>query len=421
MKTVGIIAEFNPFHNGHEYIIKKAKEITNAQRAIIVMSGNYIQRGGPAFMDKYQRTLIALNNGADIVIELPVCYSMSSASYFAYGAVNILNSLNCVDYLCFGCENNNIEELKNISQIISNDEENYNTIIKLHLKMGTSFCKSRELALKECLSKVNKKEDNIYSYDFLNQPNSILGIEYLVSLNKLNSKIIPKIVTRIDKGYHSLEITNKTFASASGIRKFLLDTNNLDEVKNFIPDNSLELLKNSYQKSFPIYENDFSEIIGYNLLFDQIENSSLSKTFDISDFVANRIENNLKYYTSVSDFISRCNSKSITSSYLRRGLFNIILGYTKEDYNLFSLEGGVFYYRILGFNKKHQDILKTIKTNSSFPLITKLTNLPDSLSDTGRKMLELNLKADRIYRMVAMNKYGNYIKNEYENGVVILS
>ena len=232
MKTMGIIAEFNPFHNGHKYLIEKAKKITGAENAIIVCSGNYVQRGMPAFYDKSLRTKAALRNGADVVLELPCCYATASAETFAASAVKLLDSLDCVDYLCFGCETDNIKVLPKIVSILLNEPDDFKNMLSLYLKNGYSFPKSRAKALTDyCL------ENNILQFDeldnLLNKPNNILAIEYLKAIKRLNSSIKPVAIKRVGAGYNSKK-TNTTFASATGIRNEIASGNSIESL---IPSN----------------------------------------------------------------------------------------------------------------------------------------------------------------------------------------
>ena len=187
MKIVGIIAEFNPMHNGHQYLIKKAKELTGADYAICLMSGNFTQAGNIALTNKFNRASTAIKNGFDAVIELPTIYATASAEFFAYGAVNILNSLNCIDYLCFGSETGNVDILINIAHKLIKNEENIWESITISLKEGISFAKAREYAISKFLT---QSEVEISS-----SSNNILAIEYIKSLIKLNSTITPKTVT----------------------------------------------------------------------------------------------------------------------------------------------------------------------------------------------------------------------------------
>ena len=186
MKTIGIIAEFNPFHNGHKYLIDKCRKDLHADRVVVVMSGDYVQRGAPAIIDKFTRAKCAVNLGADLVIELPIYYSLGSAEYFAKGAVSILSGLGCIDYLCFGSEFPDVNKLYEISDIISNEPPVYKDVLSTGLKDGLSFPAARAKALNEQLKNTSKGYDQAEYEDLLSSPNTILGIEYLRALNTLN-------------------------------------------------------------------------------------------------------------------------------------------------------------------------------------------------------------------------------------------
>ena len=209
MKIVGLITEYNPFHNGHLYHIKKAKEITGADYAIVVMSGNYVQRGAPAIMPKHLRAEVALEAGADIIFELPVCYACSSAEYFAAGAVSLFEQLNCVDSLCFGSECGNYELLERLARIIADEPEEYRTVLTASLKKGKSFPRARQEALIEYLG---DESLNIV----LEQPNNILGIEYIKALYQKHSPIHTYTIKRMVSGYHDTHLTGP-YSSASAI------------------------------------------------------------------------------------------------------------------------------------------------------------------------------------------------------------
>lgn len=425
MKNIGIIAEFNPFHNGHSYLIEKARQITDADNVIILMSGNYVQRGEPAFMDKFIRTAIALNNGADAVIEFPFCYAMSSASYFATGAVNMLDKMGNIDYLCFGCETDDVHLLNVIADIIIKEDDCYSNALQSYLKTGMSFVQSREKAIIKSVAMRGMTVDTDYLSSIISSPNSILAIEYIIALKKIDSDIIPVPILRCDSGYHSQSMSSE-YASAGAIRKFytgksVYNFNNIREsLKAVLPIDSVELLEAEYHKSYPILTNDYSEIIGKSLINARYNLINMAEIFDMTDDLSNRIKNMSVNYTSADNFINICNSKTFTSSRISRILFYSIFNYTKEDYFSFKKDEYVYYFRILGFKKDSENILTEIKNNTPIPIITKLNNIPASLSKNGHKMLELNMYADEIYRMVAMTKYGSTLPNEHQCGVIII-
>lgn len=424
MKTVAIIAEFNPFHNGHAYIIKKARQLTNADNVLILMSGNYVQRGTPAFMDKFLRTEIALNNGADVVLELPICYAMSSAAYFATGSLEILNSLNSIDYLCFGCETDDINLLELISDIIIKEDDIYSDTIQSYLNIGLSFSKSREHAIIKCLSLMGVSADAGYLSALISSPNSILAIEYLVALKKSKSKILPVPILRTDKGYHNEDI-HSDYSSATAVRKLFSGksiftfANVKSSLSQMIPHNALDLFEAEYKKTYPVELEDFSALIGEKLYYSKYGLTDISELFDSTEDLENRINKFTDTYTSISQFINDCNSKIFTSSRISRILMYTLINYLKDDYFTFKKDGYVYYYRMLGFKKNAEALLSNIKAKSGLPIITKLSSSYDTLSNNGKRMLGMNMLADDIYRMVVMNKFNTIIPNEHQQGVII--
>lgn len=425
MKTIGIIAEFNPFHNGHAYLIQKAKELTGADYVVIIMSGNYVQRGAPAFQNKFIRTKIALQNEADLVIELPVCYSMTSASYFATGAVEMLDQLNIIDYLCFGSESDNIKLLNLIADTLLNEDDIYKETLITYQKSGMSFCRSRENAVIKSLSIKGMHINPSEVSNLLSSPNSILAIEYLLALKKCNSKIKPIPIKRIDNGYHS-ELISNNLASASAIRSLfskrdVLTFNNICEtLQEIVPENTISILKNEYKVSYPITTDDFTTLIGNLLISYKYDNKDFYQLFDTTTDLSNRLMNSLDNYKNIAQYINDNNSTIFTSSRISRLLFYMLIDYQKNDFNQFKKDGYVYYYRILGFKKASTPLLTSIKAHCSLPVFTKISSITDELSKNALKMLHMSLKADDVYRMITMCKYNNYQLTEYQQGVVIL-
>lgn len=425
MKTIGIIAEFNPFHNGHAYLIKEAKLKTGADRVVVIMSGNYVQRGEPAFMDKHTRAAVAVDNGADLVIELPVVYAVSGAAYFATTAVKMLDKLNIINYLCFGCETDNIQLLSLIADIIIKEDDCYSTTLQSYLKNGFSFAKSRENAILKSISMsgITVSAETIVS--ILNSPNAILAIEYITALKKYNSRIKPIAIKRSDAGYHSQSLRNE-FASAGAIRALyekpsVLTFNNIREtLATVTPLNTLEQLEKNYKVTYPITINDFDKLIGHCLMEDKYFDLQLNNLFDSTTDLINRIRNFAVTFVNTTSFINGCNSPTFTSSRISRILLYMLFGYTKDDFNIFKNDDYVYYYRILGFNKAHADILTDIKNHSPFPIISKVTKASELLSRHGKKMFTINMYADELYRMTAMTKYGYDIPVEEEKEIVIV-
>ena len=319
MKVAGIITEFNPFHKGHEYIISKAKEITNADYCIIITSGNFVQRGEPSFVDKYTKTYIALNHGADLVIELPVQFATASAEYFATSAITILNNLGIVDYLVFGTEIDDIHILEKTADILIDEPLEYKETLKNELKNGFSFPKARSVALSKVL-----ENENIA---FIEQPNNILGLEYIKALKKLNSTIKPIGIKRIKAGYHETfdDVDNPSSSySASNIR-------NMDNKSQLNLLKEIDIMyENHYGISFPINkEKSFSAIAGANIL--KAVTAGENDYFDVSDFLWDKIKKNINKYTDFSSFVMMLKSKDISYSAISRALLHIGLGVSCQE------------------------------------------------------------------------------------------
>ncbi len=425
MKTIGIIAEFNPFHNGHAHLIREAKKRTGADRVVAVMSGNYVQRGEPAFIDKYARTLSAIHNGCDVVIELPTVYAVSSAAYFALGAVKMLEKMNVIDYLCFGCETDNIQLLSLISDIIITEDECYSTTLQSYLKNGFSFAKSRENAILKSISLkgLNVSAETILS--ILNSPNAILAIEYISALKKCNSKIVPIAIKRSDEGYLSSSLRND-YASAHAIRTLyakpsvLTFLNIKETLASLVPSDTLGYLEENFKVTYPVTLSDFNTLIGHCLLENKFSSSQLELLFDATPDLANRINKLSTGFFDTSQFINECNSPTFTSTRMSRILLYMLFQYTKEDFAIFKEDDYVYYYRLLGFHKAHADLLTGIKNNSPFPIISRAAKSDEILSRHGKKMFTINMYADALYRLVIMTKYGYHLPAEEERELIIL-
>ena len=418
MKVAAIIAEYNPFHNGHKFHIEKTKELTGADYVIAIISGNYVQRGTPAIIDKYSRTEMALSCGVDLVIELPTCYATASAEYFAYGAVSILNQLGIVDYLCFGSECDDIETLHYIAKIFISNPPEFSKLLNSYLKKGNSFPKARHLALNDYLGKVDDNIDLDKLNSVLASPNNILGIEYIKALLKLNSSIKPITILRQGEGYNSDNLPeDNEFSSASGIRNEITHSGlGIDKLNKYMPSCCYDLFKENYKVTFPIHLDDFSQFAYFAL---QRENKvSLTNYVDIDQNIANKIINSRDNLNDLGYFIGSLKSKDITYSRLSRGILHIILGIKDSHMNMFINETPE-YARILGFRENSSELIKKIKKASNLSIITKLSLGQKKLSISGRNMLELDINSAHLYNKVVFWKYQTEISNEYKHGVII--
>ena len=407
MKTVGIIAEYNPFHDGHAYQIAEAKKITGADYCVVIMSGNFMQRGIPAIMDKSLRIQSALMCGADLVLELPVHYATGSAEYFA-----ILDRINVIDCLCFGSECGNIQALSMLSDALVSESEEFKDLIKQNMKAGSSYPKARNNALIASSPRLAG-----YS-DILQFPNNILGIEYLKAIKKRGSHIKPYTISRKGAGYHDDSI-NDSYSSALAIREAIEMKQDISLIKEQLPDTVYKLLEENYLKTFPITIEDFSSLILYKLIKEQ--ENGYSRYFDIDKTFADRLESLIYSYTDYASFCEKIKTRNITHSRVARNLLHILLDIYQSDVDAFCADDYVYYARIVGFRKEAAPLLSAIKEKTSIPLISKLADSDAYVtSENGRKMLKRDIESNHIYSLIVSRKYHQNLLNEYKRPIVIL-
>lgn len=400
MRVVGLIAEYNPFHNGHQYHIEKAKEIANADAVIVVMSGNFVQRGTPAIMPKHLRVEAALKCGADLVIELPVCYATGTAEQFAYGAVSLLDKLGCVDAICFGSECGDIHVLKNLAELLCNEPKEYKDALQTGLRSGMSFPLARQAALDKLYPDCN------YGH-LLSEPNNILGIEYLKALYRLDSNIEPMTIRREVSQYHDTELQER-LSSASALRQ-VISNGDFSKLYGQIPSECMSSLEDNYEVRYPVYANDFSLLLKYKLLNET--STSLIEYADVSEDLANRIYNHLNEYISFDQFCELLKTKEITYTRISRALTHILLGVKKSDYD------EIGYARVLGFREESTGLLTELKAYSKIPLITKLKTV-NNLSVSAQKMLDADIYLSNLYESIITDKFKIPFNNEYQNSIL---
>jgi len=423
-KTVGIIAEYNPFHKGHEYHIRRSKEMTGAKYCIVVMSGDYVQRGQAALVNKYERTKWALDHGADLVLELPVPLCCASAEYFAKGGVRILNDTSCVDFLSFGSECGDIEALDKISSILENEDETFKAAMQDGLKNGLSFPVARATAL-ECTLR-EKPLDSLDPEDaarILKDPNNVLALEYIRALSHFESVIRPVTVKRQGAAYNDDEpdifykngrnendttgydVSDKVeeFVSASAIRKALKDMGSA-YIRDAVPQDVYETLTASPL----LFDDDLSGLIHYRLLTSRNTRGDYTSFGDISIELSNRMENHLTDYTILSEFISLLKTRNYTHSRISRALLNILLDIYKYDLNgIKRRDYGTGYAILLGFKKDSGELLSAIKEKGTLKLITKQSDLREINDSEIRRFMEINLCSSAIYNCLIKGKYGS--------------
>ncbi len=425
MKVTGIIAEYNPFHNGHEYHIQMSKERLKSDYTIVVMSGNYVQRGAPTIIDKYSRAEMALRAGADLVLELPTCFATASAEYFAYGGVAILDKLNLVDDLCFGTESLDVispkdskeqvdeavrdltGQFRTIADVLVDEPEEFKEVLKQGLRDGLSHAAARSKAVGQILG-----EEYV---TVMETSNNILGVEYMKALRKLNSPIKPDPIARRLSSHNDMAI-NEGFSSATAIRNAIYNKYDMHALGSTVPEYALDILMDRYLVTFPIFRDDFSLVLGTELLKAK-ESSDLTKFFGVSEDLANRILNLRDDFKTFMQFKDELATKNINRATTSRALMHIALGITESDMRDMYNAESIRQVKVLGFREASKDLLTEIKKTADIKLVTKLADAVRAGSD---KMLEQNIEADRIYRMVAMNKYGEDLKNPFTEEIVIV-
>lgn len=405
MKTVGIIAEYNPFHNGHAYHIAKAKEMTGADYCIVVMSGNFVQRGIPAVADKHLRAEAALLSGADLILELPVYYALGSAEYFASGAIAILDKLGVTDTLCFGSECGDISLLSEFARELLGENDVFKEVLNRQLKSGMSYPNARNTALQACAPHLSAHMNVLVT------PNNILGIEYCKALHRRKSRIQPYTLRRAGASYHDASLSS-SYCSALAIREALSSSGRLSDIRMQMPQSAYELLEAQSGKAFPIFADDFSLTLHYQLLSEQ--SVGYAKYADVSDSLSDRIIKKLPSYSNFTDFCDQLKTKNMTYTRIARSLMHILLGMEQTDFINYQSEDYIYYARMLGFRKNAEPLLSAIKAQSSIPLLSKLAGADALLSENGQRMLTKDIYAGNIYHSVVRHKFPAYADTENE-------
>ena len=456
MNVLGIVAEYNPFHNGHEYQIKELKKQIDADYCIIAMSGNFLQRGIPSILSKHCRAEMALRAGADLVIEIPSVWACSSAEYFANGGVNTLLNTGVITHLGFGAETTKLSMLKTLARIFVENNPSVQSNLFSMIRSGNNYATARANSLNTLIDFVSANKiltDSINSGDIhlleladsninevLSASNNILGIEYLKVLLKNNSSVIPISLPRKGGTYNTQEITGR-FSSATSIRNDIfknIDTNldsyskmGADEIQKHASDNAstitwFEAVPETTRKiilkneQILIHEDDISSMLGYKLFLEK--NKTYSDYADCSVNFSNKIANNIYEYENFTQFRHLLKSKDITYTRLSRILLHILLNIKQTDYDLGKELGYAPYLRILGFNKNSKDLLSHIKQNSNSPMITKVADASNILDNKKYSFFEKDLYISDIYNQLILQKKNNatQLKNEFNQPLVIV-
>ncbi|MEQ8199366.1 MAG: nucleotidyltransferase [Clostridiaceae bacterium] len=392
MKIAGIITEYNPFHSGHELHLKKTRSLTKCDAVVCVMSGNFVQRGAPALIDKWTRTEMALENGVDLILELPAVYAVSSAEFFASGAISILNSLKVIDSVSFGSECGDIELLKDISSILHQESPEFRILLKKHLDLGFPIQVSRSKALIETIHKMNLPYDDEYILKQLGSSNNILGIEYIKAISRSKSRMAPFTFRREGADYNNTELQTD-FSSASSIRKYLKNKGDINSLKMHLPEKTFRILEDLSTENYDFaFEEKMFKYLKYKIL---TEGRNLSRLPDVSEGLDNKIIKEIENSSGFDELILNCKSKRYTYTRLSRILTQFFAGF--ENYNLKELRNTPpEYIRILGLSHKGAEILKLIKKNSSLHLVNKIKSTSDP-------MLSMDIHATKAYSLICSN------------------
>lgn len=413
MNVTGIIAEYNPFHKGHQYQLSYAKEKLKADYIVIVMSGDYVQRGAPAFLPKHLRAEMALKNGADLVLELPVQSSAASAEFFAQGAVSLLDGIGAVTHLCFGSEEGELSGMISAARILNEEPKEYQELLRHFLSEGYSFPIARNQAFLRYSKRVSSSARPEEISRLLSSPNNILGIEYCRALLKRNSSIEPVTLKREGSDYHEKKLIPRQAPSASAIRSFLYKSGHgsvYAALNDMIPGSALSLLLKALETNGFLTEKDFDLLLHYRLL--TLSPKQMESFQELSSGLAQRIKKHLNEYKGFSQFAGLLKTKEITRTRIQRGLLHLLLGVQ-------SPAREIPYARVLGFRREASPLLKEIKKRGEIPLITKAAGAPALLSADALCFMETNTAASNIYESVLCRKEGRAFVHEYQKPIVI--
>ncbi|AJQ27459.1 nucleotidyltransferase [Pelosinus fermentans] len=392
MQAVGVIVEYNPFHNGHKWHIDAAKKRSGCPFVIGVMSGNFVQRGEPAMFDKWKRAEMAIRGGVDLIIELPTVFAVRSAQYFAAGGIRLLHSLGIVSHVCFGAEHADLELLNKIATA-ANDVNIMNQM-HINLQLGNTYAS----ALGQALEKQYNIAGNIIS-----SSNNILAVEYLRAIKKFSPTLQPIAVTRQQSKYNDTTITS-SFASATAIRQAIINHMTItDEIKMSVPETTSKILYDLLsQKRGPVTLSNFSSIVLAQLRITS--SKQLEKLPNVSEGLHYKIRDSSLLAANIEHLLALLKSKRYTYTRLQRILIHALLGATQDQLASFDKEGPL-YARILAFNQNGRLLLKKMNQTNAIPLITKTTHyLSSKQRDTDtltplQQMLSVDTLASDIYSL----------------------
>ncbi len=416
MKTVAIIAEYNPFHNGHKYHAEQSKKMAGADYCIAIISPNFVQRGEPAMLDKFSRAQMALQNGADLVLELPTVYATASAEYFAAGAVATLANAGVVDTLSFGSEIGTLTVLHEIADVLLEESDYFKEVLQHYMKAGYAYPAAR-------IQAVIAQKPALTAYtDVFMASNNILAIEYLKALKRQNAAMEPMTIKRLGADYRDMHYTGQRQCSALAIRASVFSEaftqKDWQGLSYQMPMDALELVQTAFENNRLLNADDFSAQLQYKLLLES--EKGYEAYFDVSKDLSDKIKKHLYEFTTYHGFCDLLKSKEMTYTRISRCLLHILLAIKKEDVAAYQAAGIASYARILGFKKEAAPLLDALQEKSKLPIITKLSDGISTLEGTAKDMLLQEIACNRIYDAVLSRKAQTAMPNEFRRPLVLL-
>ncbi len=425
MKTAGIVAEYNPFHNGHRYHIEETRRRTGADFVVAVISGDFVQRGAPALLSKYDRARMALLSGADLVFSLPVTTSLSSAEGFATGGIALLNGLGVVDVVSCGCESGedknhgsatnitNDSLFSVVNQILTDEPPEFKTALAAALKAGASYPRAREEAVNVCLIPSGAPPDALHR--LLSEPNNLLALEYARAIEKIDSHLALCRIPRRGATHHS-DARTGSYASATAIRSMLLE-NKVSNLRNLVPPDVLETLLRAREAHALLAENDFSDLLFYAL---NEHRTQLTDFGSENPNLAHRAARLLEQFAGWTDFAALLKTKNQTYTGISRCLSQVLLGIRREDLALAARYDYAPYARLLGFREEAAPLLTEIRKQATIPILAQPAKDADALSGGRRGLFDLDVQAAELYRHVLVTRSGKERKSELRQPLITL-
>ena len=395
MKICAIICEYNPFHKGHLKHIEEAKRLSGADAIMCIMSGNFTQRGEPTIISKYMRARMAIECGADIVVQMPTAYACSTAEIFALAGVKIANSFDQVTHLAFGCETEHTDILKKIADYLAEEPEEYKKALKIYLDEGNSLPYSIEHTLLDLKAKNALKIKGLEDLkELLEKPNNILALEYLKSLKKIGSKIKPVFVTR--KGDYNSSVLLGDDTSAYAIRTKLYQTRMVKSVKKYIPKNIYPLLKSEINYFDLPNKELFNDLLMYVIKTKTKE--EYKKVFDVREGIENRFIEQSKSIKDLNELLLEVKTKRYTYANLKRIILSLLLGIEKTDVESIKTLDVLPFVKVLAYRADRTDLLKSVSANTN--IILRVNNVEKNQTGLYKRLVDIEDRANQVYAML---------------------